>query len=46
VNFEHESIYDAIERRDPEAAKAAMRMHLTNSRERLRKASAMAGSAA
>ncbi|MNT67643.1 HTH-type transcriptional regulator LutR [compost metagenome] len=44
VNFEHESIYDAIERRDPEAAKAAMRMHLTNSRERLRKASAMAGS--
>ncbi len=46
VNFEHESIYDAIERRDPEAAKAAMRMHLTNSRERLRKASAMAGSSA
>lgn len=43
VNFEHESIYDAIERRDPEAAKAAMRMHLTNSRERLRKASAIAG---
>ncbi|QET00977.1 MULTISPECIES: FadR/GntR family transcriptional regulator [Cupriavidus] len=42
VNFEHESIYDAIERRDPEAAKAAMRMHLTNSRERLRKASSMA----
>lgn len=40
VNFEHENIYDAIERRDPEAAKAAMRMHLTNSRERLRKASA------
>ncbi len=46
VNFEHESIYDAIERRDPEAAKAAMRMHLTNSRERLRKASAAAGSPA
>ena len=46
VNFEHESIYDAIERRDPEAAKAAMRMHLTNSRERLRKASALAGSSA
>ncbi|CAG9170423.1 HTH-type transcriptional regulator LutR [Cupriavidus laharis] len=40
VHFEHENIYDAIERRDPEAAKAAMRMHLTNSRERLRKASA------
>lgn len=46
VNFEHESIFDAIERRDPEAAKAAMRMHLTNSRERLRKASAAAGSPA
>ncbi|KAI3592784.1 FadR/GntR family transcriptional regulator [Cupriavidus sp. CER94] len=44
VSFEHESIFDAIERRDPEAAKAAMRMHLTNSRERLRKASAAAGS--
>jgi len=42
VHFEHENIYDAIERRDPEAAKAAMRMHLTNSRERLRKASAAA----
>ncbi|CAG2152395.1 FadR/GntR family transcriptional regulator [Cupriavidus numazuensis] len=40
VHIEHENIYDAIERRDPEAAKAAMRMHLTNSRERLRKASA------
>ena len=40
VNIEHENIYDAIERRDPEGAKAAMRMHLTNSRERLRKASA------
>lgn len=46
VNFEHESIYDAIERRDPEAARAAMRMHLTNSRERLRKASAAATSEA
>jgi GntR family transcriptional repressor for pyruvate dehydrogenase complex len=44
VNFEHESIFDAIERRDPEGAKAAMRMHLTNSRERLRKASAAAAS--
>jgi GntR family transcriptional repressor for pyruvate dehydrogenase complex len=40
VNFEHESIFDAIERGDQEAARAAMRMHLTNSRERLRKASA------
>ena len=44
VNFEHDSIYDAIERRDPDGAKAAMRMHLTNSRERLRKASAAAAS--
>lgn len=43
VNFEHENIYDAIERGDQEAARAAMRMHLTNSRERLRKASAVAG---
>lgn len=38
VNHEHENIYAAIERRDPEAARAAMRTHLTNSRERLRKA--------
>jgi GntR family transcriptional repressor for pyruvate dehydrogenase complex len=43
VNFEHDCIYDAIERGDAEGAKAAMRMHLTNSRERLRKASANAG---
>ena len=43
VSIEHENIYDAIERRDPDAAKAAMRMHLTNSRERLRKASGSAG---
>jgi GntR family transcriptional repressor for pyruvate dehydrogenase complex len=35
---EHEEIYDAIARRDPEAARAAMRLHLTNSRERLRRA--------
>ena len=38
VNREHEEIYEAIARRDPEAARAAMRLHLTNSRERLRKA--------
>ena len=43
VSIEHENIYDAIERRDPDGAKAAMRMHLTNSRERLRKASGTAG---
>lgn len=39
TNREHENILDAIARRDPRAASAAMRMHLTNSRERLRKAS-------
>ncbi|AQV98265.1 FadR family transcriptional regulator [Cupriavidus necator] len=43
LNDEHESIYEAIERGDAEAAKASMRLHLTNSRERLRKASAAIG---
>jgi DNA-binding FadR family transcriptional regulator len=38
VNREHEEIYDAIARGDPESARAAMRLHLTNSRERLRRA--------
>lgn len=38
VNREHENIYQAIACRDPEAARAAMRHHLTNSRERLRRA--------
>jgi DNA-binding FadR family transcriptional regulator len=38
VNREHQEIYDAIARHDPEAARAAMRAHLTNSRERLRRA--------
>jgi GntR family transcriptional regulator, transcriptional repressor for pyruvate dehydrogenase complex len=37
VNAEHESIVDAISRQDPEAARAAMRTHLANSRERRRK---------
>ncbi|MBS0342386.1 MAG: FadR family transcriptional regulator [Proteobacteria bacterium] len=36
VNREHEEIYAAIARHDPESARAAMRIHLTNSRERLR----------
>jgi GntR family transcriptional repressor for pyruvate dehydrogenase complex len=36
VNREHEEIYNAIERQDAESARAAMRIHLTNSRERLR----------
>lgn len=38
VNREHEEIYAAIARRDAESARAAMRIHLTNSRERLRSA--------
>jgi GntR family transcriptional regulator, transcriptional repressor for pyruvate dehydrogenase complex len=38
VNREHEEIFQAIARRDPESARAAMRVHLTNSRERLRRA--------
>lgn len=36
VNREHEEIYAAIARKDPDSARAAMRIHLTNSRERLR----------
>jgi DNA-binding FadR family transcriptional regulator len=40
VNGEHESIFVAIRNQDPEAARAAMRTHLSNSRERLRKAAA------
>ncbi len=42
VNREHEEIYAAIARRDPDAARAAMRIHLTNSRERLRAAQEVA----
>ena len=37
VNSEHENIYQAIEQQDVEAARAAMRKHLSNSRERLQK---------
>jgi len=40
VNAEHESIVDAITRQDPEAARAAMRTHLANSRERRVRAAA------
>jgi DNA-binding FadR family transcriptional regulator len=39
VHVEHESILDAITAQDPDAARAAMRTHLANSRERRRKAS-------
>jgi DNA-binding FadR family transcriptional regulator len=38
VNLEHESILAAIEAGDAEAARAAMRTHLANSRERRRRA--------
>ncbi|UXH77526.1 FadR/GntR family transcriptional regulator [Roseateles amylovorans] len=38
VNAEHESILDAIAAGDSEAARAAMRTHLANSRERRRRA--------
>ena len=38
VQFEHESIFDAIAAQDPDAARAAMRTHLGNSRERRRRA--------
>jgi DNA-binding FadR family transcriptional regulator len=37
VNTEHESIVEAIARQEPEAARAAMRTHLANSRERRRR---------
>ena len=36
VNREHEDIYQAIKRQDADAARSAMRLHLSNSRERLR----------
>ncbi|CAG0966281.1 HTH-type transcriptional regulator LutR [Burkholderiales bacterium] len=36
VNREHRDVYRAIERGDSDAARAAMRTHLSNSRERLR----------
>ena len=39
VNGEHESIFIAIRDQDAEAARAAMRTHLSNSRERLRRGS-------
>ncbi|WP_306393029.1 FadR/GntR family transcriptional regulator [Telluria beijingensis] len=35
VSREHDDIFRAVERQDPEAARAAMRTHLSNSRERL-----------
>ena len=41
VIHEHEDIFNAIARKDPESARAAMRTHLSNSRERLRRAQEM-----
>lgn len=38
VHREHQAIHQAIERRDADAARAAMRTHLAMSRERLRRA--------
>jgi GntR family transcriptional regulator, transcriptional repressor for pyruvate dehydrogenase complex len=38
LQVEHGNILDAIRRADPEGARAAMRLHLTHSRERLRAA--------
>ena len=38
VHREHQSIFDAVERQDADAARAAMRTHLSNSRERRRRA--------
>lgn len=43
---EHRSIFDAIFHRDSEAARAAMRMHLSNSRDRLRRAHAQSSTSA
>jgi GntR family transcriptional regulator, transcriptional repressor for pyruvate dehydrogenase complex len=42
VNAEHENILDAIAAQDGEAARAAMRTHLANSRERRRRAQVQA----
>ncbi|HEY0858204.1 MAG TPA: FadR/GntR family transcriptional regulator [Albitalea sp.] len=44
VNTEHENIVNSIANHDPEAARAAMRTHLANSRERLRRAHEAAAS--
>jgi GntR family transcriptional regulator, transcriptional repressor for pyruvate dehydrogenase complex len=42
VNAEHENIFDAIAAQDSEGARAAMRTHLANSRERRRRAQVQA----
>lgn len=42
TNREHQHILDAIARKEPQTASAGMRMHLTNSCERLRRAAELA----
>ena len=44
IQLEHAQMYHTIARRDAEAARAAVRLHLANSRERLR--AALEGTAA
>lgn len=44
VNLEHESILSAIERQDADGARAAMRTHLANSKERRQRLASAAGS--
>ena len=46
VNNEHESLFDAIAAQDSDGARAAMRTHLANSRERRRRAAQGVGRAA
>jgi len=46
VQAEHESIFDAVTSQDADAARASMRTHLANSRERRRKAAALLQSGA
>ena len=41
LHGEHESIFNAIKNQDSDAARAAMRTHLSNSRERLRRSQAI-----
>ena len=45
VIHEHQAIFNSIARQDPESARAAMRTHLSNSRERLRRAQELIESA-
>jgi GntR family transcriptional regulator, transcriptional repressor for pyruvate dehydrogenase complex len=45
VHSEHEKIYQAIRAQDADAARAAMRTHLSNSRERLRRSQTPSASA-